>query len=73
VFDRVTNLDGVPDGYRAMNGPRGDQGHDRVLKGSAREGETLWAFQGRCKDDELSKINVQGARLDEGLLSMSED
>jgi hypothetical protein len=24
-------------------------------------------------DSELSKINVQGARLDEGLLSMSED
>jgi aryl-alcohol dehydrogenase-like predicted oxidoreductase len=24
-------------------------------------------------DNELSKINVQGARLDEGLLSMSED
>ena len=24
-------------------------------------------------DDELSKINVQGARLDEGLLSISED
>jgi aryl-alcohol dehydrogenase-like predicted oxidoreductase len=24
-------------------------------------------------DDELSKINVQGARLDEGLLSMSEE
>ena len=24
-------------------------------------------------DDELSKINLQGARLDEGLLSMSED
>jgi len=20
VFDRVTNIDGVPDGYRAMNG-----------------------------------------------------
>ena len=32
VFDRVVRLDEVPDGYRAMNESRSDQGHDRVLK-----------------------------------------
>jgi hypothetical protein len=31
VFDRTTNIDGVPDGYRAMNEPRSHQSDDRVL------------------------------------------
>ena len=35
VFDRAIGLDGVPDGYRAMNDRESDQGPDRSVKEDA--------------------------------------
>jgi hypothetical protein len=64
LFDRVVLLDDVPDGYRAIERARGDQGPDRVLNrphDSQHEGGapmTAWM------SDELGKIGAAEEQSD---------